>query len=390
MKDKLNFVKAADIESEMKRIEERMAHTTLTLDEEKRLVSQLASLNKSRDVVKSFGTRQEQLSLDEEARKGIIDKIKAQDTILNEIKAREGVLQQQMQVAKTKEDSVTGDVPALIAEREACIATIKEIRGEIRTLRDGFRELENAYYSQQRELRDVIKKEREERRLQWIEEKKQRDADRKRRDMENAPPPYHLEITICEQLTGYLSKFLPSEAAAPADDAAAASTSAESSGLVLKQRTEDEEGMDKMFSGTSKKGGRKKKKGGKKNDPAAMTDKTKLPHSIETYTSFTTIGVAVPITVADIKPALESIEVKAKEYAELSKEGQKKREEALAAMIAAAENEAAAESNGNGAAADAEKKDAEDGAEGEEEEAKGEEGDEKKEEPAADAEMAEA
>lgn len=386
MKDKLNFVKVNDIEAEMKRIEERMAHTTLSLDEEKRLVSQLASLNKSRDVVKGFGTRQEQLSLDEEARKGIIDKIKAQDTILNEIKAREGVLQQQMQVAKTKEDSVSGDVPALIAEREACIATIKEIRGEIRTLRDGFRELENAYYSQQRELRDVIKKEREERKQQWLEEKKQRDADRKRRDMENAPPPYHLEITICEQLTGYLSKFLPSEAAAPADDAAAASTSAESSGLVLKQRTEDEEGMDKMFSGTSKKGGRKKKKGGKKNDPAAMTDKTKLPHSIETYTSFTTIGVAVPITVADIKPALESIEVKAKEYAELSKEGQKKREEALAAMIAADE---AAESNGNGAAAGAEKEEAEGGAEGEEE-AKGEEGEEKKEEPAADAEMAEA
>ena len=381
MKDKLNFVKVNDIESEMKRIEERMAHTTLTLDEEKRLVSQLASLNKSRDVVKGFGTRQEQLSLDEEARKEIVDKIKAQDTILNEIKAREGVLQQQMKVAKTKEDSVSGDFPALIAEREACIATIKGIRGEIRKLRDDFRELENAYYSQQRELRDVIKKEREERKLQWIEEKKQRDADRKRRDMENAPPPYHVEITICEQLTAYLSKFLPSEAPAQADDAAATSTSEDNSGLVLKQRTEDEEGMGSMFTGTGKKGGKKKKKGGKKNDPAALTETSKLPHSIETYTSFSTIGVTVPITVADVKPALESIEVKAKEYEVLSKEGQKKREEALAAMIAA-ENEAA-ESNGEGADS-AEKKETEGEGEAKEEDEK------KKEEPASDAEMTEA
>ena len=152
---------------------------------------------------------------------------------------------------------------------------------------------------------------------------------------------------------------------------------------MLKQRTEDEEGMGSMFTGTGKKGGKKKKKGGKKNDPAALTETSKLPHSIETYTSFSTIGVTVPITVADVKPALESIEVKAKEYEVLSKEGQKKREEALAAMIAA-ENEAA-ESNGEGAAADsAEKKETE--GEGEAKEAD----EEKKEEPASDAEMTEA
>ena len=60
----------------------------------------------------------------------------------------------------------------------------------------------------------------------------------------------------------------------------------------------------------------------------------------------------------------------------------KKREEALAAMIAA-ENEAA-ESNGEGAAADsAEKKETEGEGEAKEE-------DEKKEEPASDAEMTEA
>ena len=356
MKDKLNFVKVNDIEAEMKRIEERMAHTTLSLDEEKRLVSQLASLNKSRDVVKGFGARQEQLSLDEENRKEILDKLKAQDAVLNEIKQREGVLQQQMQVAKTKEESVTGDVPQLIAERESCIANIKGIRGEIRTLRDAFRELENAYYSREREMRDIIKKEREDKKQQYLEEKKKRDEERKLRALENAPPPYYAEITICEQLVAYLTKFTAptttDDAAATAEVSTSASASADAAGLVLKKRTEDECDVDQMFSGMGGKTGKKKKKQGAKKkkggDQGGSPTTTKLPHSIETYSSFSTIGVTVPVYVADAQAALDAISTKRAEYDELAKVEAEKRKAKLekAANGEADEEEADAEASG--------------------------------------------
>ena len=344
MKDKLSFVKINDIETEMKRIEERMAHTTLSLDEEKRHVSQLAALNKSRDVVKGFGARQEQLNADEANRKDIVEKMKQQDSILTEIKQRESVLQQQMAAVRKKEESVSGDVPNLIAEREACIANIKEIRTEIRKLRDAFREQENQYYAREREFREQYKKEKEEKRLQFLEERKKRDEERRRRELENAPPPFYKEITICEQLLAYLSKFLPQEdQAKDANDIATAGTSEDASGLVLKKRTEDGEDMDSMFSGTG--GKKKKKKGGKKktNDTSSLTPTTKLPHSIETYTSFSTISVSVPITVADVQPAIDAIKEKNKEFEELAKVEAEKR---AAQLIAAAEADVTIESNG--------------------------------------------
>lgn len=334
MKDKLNFVKVNDIESEIKRIEDRMAHTTLSLDEEKRLVGQLTALNKSRDVVKSFGSRQEQLSIDEAARKETVDQLKAQDAVLNEIKAREGVLQQQLQAAKKKEESANGDLPNLIAEREGCIENIKATRSEIRKLRDSFKELENEYYSREREFREQLKKEREEKKKQFLEERKKRDEERKRRDAENAPPPYYMEITICEQLLAYLNKFIPVSETTQIN-VGESTTSNDSSGLVLKKRTEDGEEQDAMFTGMGGKKGNKKKKGGKKNlnNPAALTPSTKLPHSIETYTSFSTINVTVPVTVSDVQPGIEAITLKKAEYEKLAKVEEEKK-----AALAASEN----------------------------------------------------
>lgn len=347
MKDKLNFMSVKDIETEMTRIEDRMAHTTLSLDEEKRLVSQLAALKKSREVVKGFSARQEQLSADEESRKDTLEKMKAQDVILNEIKQREGALQKEMQAARSKEQTVNGDVPNLIAEREACIANIKQARGEIRKARDEFRELENAYYSAEREYREATKKEREERKKQYFEERKRRDEERKKRDAENAPPPYFMEITICEQLLAYLGKFVQQESPVAAAADTAPSTSGDSS-LVLKMRTEDAlDDVDVMFTG-KKKGAKGKKAGKKSKADAALAPTSKLPHSIETYTSFSKISVTVPVTVADVPATVTAVTEKKANYEALAKVAEEKKNAEAEAAAAAAENGADAEGEANG------------------------------------------
>lgn len=340
MKDKLNFMSIKDIENEIRRIEERMAHSTLTLDEEKRLVSQLATLNKSRDVVKGFGARQEKLSSGEDERKAVLDKLKAQDAVLDEIKAREGVLQAQMAEARSKEQSENEDIPSMIAEREACIAKIKEIRSEIRKIRDAFRAKENEYYNKRREFYAWLKQEREDKNVKYAEERKERDAERKRRAAENAPPAFYEEIMACEQLLGYLDKFTIQEK--PAEETAPSTSGFENDdGLTLKQRPEDNDGLEDLFSGKQKGSKGKKKKGTRKARGVAPSGTDKLPHSIETYTSFSKVGVTIPVVVNDVEGSVTAL----KEKLDVFKEKQRVSEEARKAKLEA-EEAAAAEDGG--------------------------------------------
>merc|ERR1712129_479193 len=88
---------------------------------------------------------------------------------------------------------------------------IKEARETMRQLREDFREKENQYYQREREIRAQVKEEQQARYLAEKAERQARWERRKKYEEENAPEPFDKEIRACEQLIGYLNKYIVQE-----------------------------------------------------------------------------------------------------------------------------------------------------------------------------------
>ena len=72
MKSKLRFTSIEAVEKEMARLEEAIAHTTVSLNEEKKMVAQIKELGKSKDLVRSYAEAQGKISGDDGSRKAIM------------------------------------------------------------------------------------------------------------------------------------------------------------------------------------------------------------------------------------------------------------------------------------------------------------------------------
>mmetsp|Transcript_38997 Transcript_38997/g.124110 ORF Transcript_38997/g.124110 Transcript_38997/m.124110 type:complete len:153 (-) Transcript_38997:689-1147(-) len=140
-----------------------MSHTTMTLNEEKKLLTQVKDLSKSRMFVKEYNERMEKISVDEDARKQLTEAIKGIDERINGIKAREMEHRATMDSIRAKEETESADIPALTEERNASYELIKEAKGAINKLRNEFKAKEDDYYQREREFRNQMREEKQQR-----------------------------------------------------------------------------------------------------------------------------------------------------------------------------------------------------------------------------------
>eukprot|EP00898_Chlorokybus_atmophyticus_P007623 jgi/Chlat1/7862/Chrsp66S07303 len=315
IKDKLPFVKVEEIDGEINKLEYKLSHTTMALQEEKRILAQIKELKKSRDFVKDYTIRLEKLSVDEGNRSEIFDAIKLKDEEINAIKEQENVQRALLEQMKLKEDSEGADIPALAEERQALWETIVAARDALRAAKTEFRAKEDEYYQREREFRQQQQEERQRRWEQGQQERKARDEARKERAAEYAVEPYAVEITICEQLVSYLQKVAPVDSTVEEVVAAKEIVAPKGVGemLVSKKNKGDEE-LDSWFGGLGKKKQDKKKTASKPKAPE------KLKHSYDALKSFQTIGVDSPATTADALPCIDKIKDKMAHYHQLRKD----------------------------------------------------------------------
>ena len=269
MKSKLRFHTIEAVDREIAKLEETHAHTTMSLNEEKKLIAQIKDLNKSRETVREYAEAQGKISGDDGVRKSIVDRLRAKDDAITAVKSEQNGFRGELNAAKEKGDKAFSDVPKLQEERDACYEVIKARREEIRALRAEFKKAEDAHWNREREWRGYLKQEKQK---QWEasqEERKARDEARKQWERENAPEPFEAEVTAADQLTAYLAKWDPLGAKAGAEKAAADAKEAEEkknaafAGLQMMNKKMKDEEDDDLFSlsGTSK--GKKAKKKGK-------------------------------------------------------------------------------------------------------------------------------
>jgi chromosome segregation ATPase len=101
------------IDEEVKKLEYKMQHTSLTINEEKRTISQINELTKSREFVKVYNERMEKLSGEESSRSEVLERIRQKDAQINALKAQESEQRRLLNSIKDKEQSHTADVPVL-------------------------------------------------------------------------------------------------------------------------------------------------------------------------------------------------------------------------------------------------------------------------------------
>lgn len=326
LKEKLPYVKVEQIDEEIRKLEYRLSHTTLAIQEEKRLISQIASLRKSSECIKDYDKRMDQITQDESSRSKSIEELKEQDRVLNDLKAQQEEQRRILADIREKEASQARDIPALLHEKDAAIEKIRSLRDEIKQLKADFLAKEDEYWQREREWKAQQNFERKLKAEKIQAERKQRDEFRRQKALENFVEPYTDEIILCDQLMSFLQKHAPS-----ADDMQAVSSlKAEIvapkgfGDVIVSKKNRSDDDLEGWFGGFG--GGKAKGKKTKAAAPAKSKEKEKLSLSLDVLTSFQKVKVPPPTTHGDVLKSLDELKEKKESFLDLQKKAREARE----------------------------------------------------------------
>lgn len=309
MKGKLEYMTVGNIDEQVRRLEHKMAHSSQSLQEEKKTLDDMKRLKASRSTVQQYNDRFEKLSSDDEGRNAIVQRLQQAETQLKSIKVEEEQLRSQLGEMRSKEAEQKSDIPALIQEREDCRAVINELYSKIKDIRADLKVKQDEYYERQREFRQQQQEEQAERRVHQQQEWEERQAERKARQAEMAGEPFDKEVTLCEQLTSYLIKFKP---AAQSKSTAASTADVGIPGMQIFKKKD----VENAYAGLEKKGKGKKGKGvaaASKAAEGSQQEDKKLMHSLDMLGAFATLKVEVPLSTSKVEETLTGIQGR-KEY----------------------------------------------------------------------------
>lgn len=305
LKSMIKFKDVEDIESEVQRLEGEIAHSSLSLSEEKKVMESIRQLKNSKSIVTEYAAKMASLAADETTCKEINSAIKSLDTEINAVKKEEDGVRGELDAQRKKEEASGTDNKSLWEEKEKCREACKEAYEKIKDLRAKhdaqwaeFKAAEKVWRAQQAE-------EKAKKREQYLKEKKEREEERKAREKEMAPEPFSEEIVKCDQVMAYLGKFVVAAEDSCAKEANDKKEAGSLDGMTAFVKKED---PDFAWMKGSAKGGKK----GKKNTKAGGKDKEseKLVHTVDILGAFAALKVSVPITKGDCEGVMKEVEVK--------------------------------------------------------------------------------
>jgi len=320
-------------------------HESLTLQEEKKVVEELNKLRVARKSVAAAAAKASAAAAGaaagEAARGTLVERLKASDARIDAVKADEEKTRAEITKLREEEDKATaaaGGAPAsesgaaavskLIAERESCRAASNEAYEAIKALRAEFKLQNDLWWESEREARKVRAAERKAKQAAFEAERAERDAERRAARAELAGEPFEREVMACEQLASYLAALTaPSPAAAAAAAAAALVASNASSApppppgfkpVEIRKGTRSPVADDDLLAlaGSAKQRGKgARAKAAKAAAAASAAEDASSPsrvltHSLEILSAFGSLGVALPLTAADVAATLAKLKDK--------------------------------------------------------------------------------
>jgi hypothetical protein len=342
------------VDEEVAKLEAAMEITTLTIQEEKARVAQIAGFRKTKDEIRAYHALVDSLT-QEADNKQLNEQLRNFDTEINSFKGRESELTKELDRLRSKLESKDFDVPTLSNQRRTLYAELEAAHQAQTQARAALQKLRRDLYNQRQAARAA----REAENKAYIAAKK--DEDRKRQEQREAAEllvvPLADEIALCDSLIQYLQPYRPAPAPAAAAAATATPAAASNSGdaAIRKMAAELGDGAEVVVlrGKNNVRGGGGGGGGGNKGAKraGARASGGKINHHISTFGDFHRVSMLPPATVSDVDAAIEELQKKKAEFQQQSAEKMAARATALAAKKAAAATAAADKPAGEGAAA---------------------------------------
>lgn len=333
-KDKTQYMKPEDIDEKVKKLQHKLEHTSMTLNEEKQVINQIKELEASRKLVHQVSSQLDELSNSSELRESIIERMKAKDAELESIKEQEKALDEAMAAVREKEMAGAPNLPELHAEKKECIEIVKLARQAKSDLFAARKAANDEYYQREREFKKQLYEERKIRNEARNKEYQERQKERKEREEAERGEPYEDELLLCDQLVNFLSGMLPKEAKVEVAEVAV-TLAAPGEGMKLLKKKGDDDDLEAMYGLSSKgKGGKKGKKPAEKEAKPSVVN---MQFTLDILSAFSKLKVEVPVKNSSLPTTLDAIKVAKEDF--LAKRGVEKERRAAAAEASASGKE---------------------------------------------------
>ncbi|GAA5879180.1 hypothetical protein JCM16303_001329 [Sporobolomyces ruberrimus] len=362
-KAKLPYKTVQDVDNQIKDLDRQVESGTMKLVAEKKALSEISSLRKSRKTVESFSTLQ--AAIDSDKKK--IDEVRAQldDPEQKKMDEQFKSIKKELDEVNKKMDEQSKVRDALFDERNTLSQQLDELFTKKKASAQAFREGNNKYYEKlnaDRAKRD--EKRREERRAH---ETSKRDEINQQLLEEAQAPAFEREIEDCRNLILFFQQRI-------GQNPQATSSSSSSSlferpevsgvpklevrkveqelpkGTVVRKKgdqAQEEEGLGGWG------GVKNKKKGGNNNRKAAGGDASAAPANDQllnlpfgTLAALMGLGITAPLTTKEVPQTIDNLELKKKYFVDNQGRVTKERVAAVEKKIAAALESANGKSNG--------------------------------------------
>ncbi|KAG0245584.1 hypothetical protein BGX31_007101 [Mortierella sp. GBA43] len=336
--DKLPFKTQDAIDAQIAKLEKQVDSGSLKLVDEKRVLSEISSLKKSRKTVEALQAQQTAIDADKAAIAALKETV--DDSASKALSAEYNKLQAELDEITKAKDEVWKKRNDLFDERTRLQ---KELDAEYQRKKT----VNDEYYAAVREF-SKFQKEEQARRQEEYQAKKQQEQEEKRlaiakEERELAEiPAYTNEIVICENVYKYLIQFSNDEKHI-AEAAAAAPTASDATGLnvrkvdttanvpqgvMLTKKADKEEEV--FFVGKSK-----KNKGPKEKKAEAPTNNAfKIHHTV--LEQLVELKVSIPRSQPELSKTLDALVEKKEFYkanqAKATEENKRKAEERIAQL----------------------------------------------------------
>lgn len=299
LRTEMKFVSADAIDSQIKDLETRQATTSMSLQDEKKIIKDIKTLQQSKKIVSQLAELKAAIDKEKES-KAALDKTFSEKSA--QVKDVNDRIAAQRAILDNLNKDTTGNrelIPALRSQEQVLFASKNQKQNKIRELRNQFKVSEDIYYKYLKEERarkqEARKKEMEERKVEEEERRKALEAE------ELAKVPYEDDMALCDYLVTYLEKTFPVTGETPTETVSESTAPVVDNGMrVLKRDLDD--AVFKGWGDNSQKRG--KKKGG--------SNKTKdtIVHGVDTIDYFASLGVTPPSTITAVPQAIETLKKK--------------------------------------------------------------------------------
>lgn len=301
----MKFQSLEEIEKEIKKLQRKQETTTMSLNEEKRLIKEMDGLLASKSHVASLKSADGALDSVRAERKNLSEQLSLKDKEIDAESKEIDEIMTKIREINDKDSTKRDAIKGLFQKRDELKAAMGVKLKEKDALRDEYREKSNAWYNAQRALRAQRKMEYEKEKEKREEEKAAYLAKLEAEELKKAP--YEEEQALCEYLAGYLERtYLTGksgdDAGGKKDSVVAVKDDPFAGMKPVKKETEEYFGKGK--------GKKKRDRSSKKQDAAGGPFKL----SVDTFGQFGLLNLNPPTSVEQVAASVKELREKKEWY----------------------------------------------------------------------------